>query len=197
LFRATSHFAFTSFRQGELPLWNPHLFLGFPHYAEPQLSTFYLPLWVAAAMPPATAFALLYALHTGLMAAGGYALLRQLKAGVAGGLIGGFTLAYSGFTLAHVYAGHLPHLMTLAYLPWLLAGALWAWLHPSWARTVIAGVPLGLAMLAGYAPFFLLLVLAVTLLLGWLLFLAWPETRWQAVRRGLGQWVGLGLFAGL
>jgi hypothetical protein len=203
LFYPTTQFAFTAIQAGELPLWNPHLFLGFPQYAEPQLATFYPPLWLLAlaGWPVTTAFSWLYAFHLGLTAAGGYLLLRRLGGQRAGAVVGGFTLGFSTFMLTRLYAGHLPHVMTIAYLPWLLAAADWAVvkrpLLPTIATTLIAALPLGLAILAGYAPFFPLLVGTLTLYLGWRAWLAYGEAGWRPVVRLAAQWTGLGLFAGL
>jgi hypothetical protein len=203
LFYPTTQFAFTAMQAGELPLWNPHLFLGFPHYAEPQLATFYPLLWLPAlaGWPVTTAFSWLYAFHLGLTAAGGYLLLRRLGAQRAGAVVGGFTLGFSAFMLTRLYAGHLPHVMTIAYLPWLLAAADWAVvkrpLLPTIATTLLAALPLGLAILAGYAPFFPLLVGTLTLYLGWRAWLAYREEGWRPVVRLTAQWAGLGLFAGL
>ncbi len=201
LFLPTTTFAFAAFRAGELPLWNPHLFLGFPQFAEPQLSTFYPLMWLFAGWPAAQAFSWLYAIHFGLAAAGGYALARQWGGRWAGSLVTGLVLGFGAFMVAHVYAGHLPHVMTIAYLPWLLAGARWAMsprpFLPTLLATMIAALPLALAMLAGYAPFFPLLVGAVTVYLLWEAALAGHRGYWRNAGRILLQWVGLGLFAGL
>ena len=47
-------FAFQAFREGKLPLWNPYLLLGYPQFAESQLSTFYPLMWLAALLPSNT-----------------------------------------------------------------------------------------------------------------------------------------------
>jgi hypothetical protein len=201
LFLPTTTFAFTAFRAGELPLWNPQLFLGFPQFAEPQLSTFYPLLWLFAGWPAAQAFSWLYAIHFGLAAAGGYVLTRQWGGRWAGSLVTGLVLGFGAFMTAHVYAGHLPHVMTIAYLPWLLAGAGWAIRSRPFLATLLAtmlaALPLALAMLAGYAPFFPLLVGAVSVYLFWEAALALRQGDRRGAGRILLQWMGLGLFAGL
>ena len=201
LFAPLLSFAFAAFRDGRLPLWNPHIFLGFPQYAEPQFSTFYPLVWLLSGLEAATAISWLYAIHFGLTAVGGYLLARQLGGRWAAGLITGFVLAFNAFMAAHVYAGHLPHVMTLAYAPWLLAAAAWA-AKPrpglrAAAAAMLAAVPLALALLAGYAPFFPFLATAVTLLMFWLAGQAWQKSGRAAALRIVGQWAGLGVFAGL
>ena len=198
LFHPTMHFAFDAFREGGFPLWNPHIFLGFPQFAEPQLSTFYPPLIALAWMPAAQAISWLYFLHFGLAATGMYVLARQQGARQAGGLLAALSWSLGGFYIAHLYAGHLPHLMTLAYLPWLLWAADIAFQSTAWSKAVLAALPLGLAMLAGYAPFFVLLVLAVTVQMLWYAFKTWRSTNaWKRPLVVLRQWIILGLVGGL
>ncbi len=197
LFQPLRKYAFERFRAGELPFWNPYLFLGFPQYAEPQLSTFYLAMWLMALLPLGTGYALLYATHFGLTASGGYVLVRQLGGRWSGAFLTGLVLTFNLFMVAHLHAGHLPHLMTIAYLPWLLASAIWAVKVGTWMATVVAGVPLGLAMLVGYAPFFPFLVVAVSFVMIWLAFLTWQRTGARSGFRVLSQLVGIGLVAGL
>ncbi|MFN2180831.1 MAG: YfhO family protein [Candidatus Promineifilaceae bacterium] len=198
LFQPTMNFAFDAFRNGHYPLWNPTLFLGFPQYAEPQLSTFYPPMRLLAWMPVSQAIAWLYFLHFGLTASGMYLLARQQGAGQPGGLLAAFSWTLGGFYIAHLYAGHLPHLMTLAYLPWLLLAADIAFRSRRWSKAVLAALPLGLAMLAGYAPFFVLLVLAVTLQMLWYMAQTWRSSgSWKQAVVVVRQWIILGLAAGL
>ncbi len=198
LFQPAMNFAFDALRNGHFPLWNPHIFLGFPQYAEPQLSTFYPLMSALAWMPVSRAISWLYFLHFGLTATGMYLLARQQGARQAGGLLAAVSWTLGGFYFAHLYAGHLPHLMTLTYLPWLLLGGDITFRSRQWSRAVLAGLPLGLAMLAGYAPFFVLLVLAVTIQMIWYAMNKWRSTgsakeAFIVVR----QWVILGLVGGL
>ncbi len=201
LFYPLTKFTFAAFQSGHIPLWNPNLFLGFPQYAETQFSTFYPLMWLFSSWSVAQTAVWLYAFHLGLAAAGGYVLVRQLGGRWAGALIGGLTLGFNAFMITHIYAGHLPHLMTIAYLPWLLAAAHWAVqkrsMLPKIAATMVAAVPLALAMLAGYAPFFPFLVGAVTIYLFWLAVLAWQDNGWRDAGWVLLQWIGLGVFSGM
>lgn len=197
LFHPVHDFAFSRVSVGELPLWNPYLFLGFPQYAEPQMSTFYPPLWLAAVLPLGTVYALLYALHLGLAAVGGYLLVRLLGGKPPGALLAGFVIGFNAFMVSRLYGGQLPHLMTISYLPWLLAAAIWAIRKGSWTATILAAVPLGLAFLAGFAPFFPLLVGTMVLVMLAMAFQAWRREGPQSSIRVLLQLVVLGSFATL
>ena len=113
-------------RQGQLPLWNPHLFLGAPFLANPQAGVLYplhWPLlWLSS---PGMAGASL-TLHYGLLLAGSYLFLRQgLRLGRTGAIAGALTLGLGG--LAGSQAEHFNQVEALAWLPiqaLLLEGAL-------------------------------------------------------------------------
>jgi len=198
LFHPTMSFAFDAFRDGGFPLWNPHIFLGFPQYAEPQLSTFYPMMRAMVWMPAAQAISWLYFLHFGLTASGMYVLARQQGARQTGGLLAALSWSLGSFYIAHLYAGHLAHLMTLAYLPWLLVAGDIAFQSTDWSKAVMAALPLGLAMLAGYAPFFVLLVLTVTVQMIWYTLKTWRSTNsWKRSFVVIRQWMVLGIVGGL
>ena len=197
LFLPLARFSFSAMQTGSVPLWNPQLFLGFPQYAEPQLSTFYPPMWLAAQLPIGTAFSLMYAFHFGLTGVGGYCLARQLKVSRNGAFVTGFVMTYSAFMLSHLHAGHFPHLMTIAYAPWLVFMANWAMERGYLSSAIIASLPLGLAMLVGYAPFFPFLVLLVTVVMLTKAIQTWLDNQRKASIRILIQWVLLGLMGSL
>ncbi|MGD2048560.1 MAG: hypothetical protein PVH03_03655, partial [Chloroflexota bacterium] len=197
LFHPAHDFAFRQVATGNLPLWNPYLFLGFPQYAEPQMSTFYPPLWLATVLSLSQVYALLYALHLGLSAAGGYVLVRVLGGKQPGALLAGFVLGFNAFMVSRLYGGQLSHLMTITYLPWLLAAAIWAVRKGTWTATFIAAIPLGLAFLAGFAPFFPLLVGTLILVMLVMAYQAWRREGPQSGVRILLQLVVIGAFAGL
>ncbi|MCO5187300.1 MAG: YfhO family protein [Anaerolineae bacterium] len=181
----------------QIPLWNPYHFLGFPQYAEPQLATFYPIWWLFAWSPLPTAQLLtwLFAFHIGLAAAGVFVLARQDGMGRPGALLGGLLGGWMAFIPAHLFAGHLPHLWTLAYLPWVLVAAQWAVRRRSWLAAVVAAVPLALGILAGYAPFMLYLVGGLLVWMVWLGFLALRDAGWRAALRVAGQTIVIGLSA--
>lgn len=195
LFYPFGEFMFQAFREGRLPLWNPYVFLGFPQYAEPQLSTFYPPTWLLTYLPASSAYALQYTLHFAWAAVGGYVLVRRLGGRWGGGLLGGFAIAYALTMTVRIFVGHMPHVMTLAWMPWCLSAAHWAVERRTWWATIIAGVPLAMAFLIGYIPFLILMVPALVVFMLWQAAQAW----WSGDRPGslriLLQLAGLGIFA--
>lgn len=190
-------FAFEQFRQGNWPLWNPHTLLGVPQFAEPQFSTFYPPLWLAARLPTNVAFGVLYAFHFGLAAAGGYWLLRRLDSGPAGAFLAALIFGFNNFMTARIYAGHFAPLMTMAYLPWCLA-AVHALAHKKrWLFVPLTAVPLALALLAGSASFFPLLLVALTAVMGWLLWRTYQSDGKTTAAKLTAQFTAVLLFAPL
>ena len=89
-------------RAGELPFWNPYLFLGGPLLANPQAAVLYplhWPLFAAGGwgLPVTDQIYWSAALHTWLLGLGGYALLRFWGYGWMPALLAGLLLAGSGF----------------------------------------------------------------------------------------------------
>lgn len=105
-------------RGGRIPFWNPYLFLGAPLLANPQAAVLYPLHWPLIALPVTQQIAWSLALHTWLLAYGGYWLLRCWGYGAGPGLVTGLVLAGSGFVGG--LAGHLNQLNGMAWLPWAL-----------------------------------------------------------------------------
>ncbi|HQY94076.1 hypothetical protein, partial [Caldilinea sp.] len=108
-------------RAGQLPFWNPYLFLGTPLLANPQAAVLYLlhwPLFAAGGWGLSVTKQIYWsaALHTWLLGVGGYALLRYWGFMTAPALLTGIVLAGSGFVGGLL--GHINQLNGAAWLPW-------------------------------------------------------------------------------
>lgn len=66
-----------SFQVGELPLWEPHMAMGFPLSANFQSGTFYPPNLVYLISPFVTAVKAVFLLHSFVAALGAYFLIRH------------------------------------------------------------------------------------------------------------------------
>jgi hypothetical protein len=193
LFYPFGHYVAAAFKENRLPLWNPHLFLGFPFFAEPQATIFYPVTWLFVRWPVEKVIGWSLALHVWLASVGTYAFARGLGGRETGALLSGVIAGFSGFVTSRMIAGHYVHLMTWAWVPWMFAAFHWAYRRRSWPASILAGIPMGLGLLAGFPPFWAFGLLATGL---WALYLAARETSWR--RRGfvLVQF-GLALVAGL
>lgn len=107
-------------REGELPLWYPPVYGGFPLLARAEAGAAYPPnLLLFGLLPPYVALNCTILL-TLLTAAGGMFLLaRRFGADPWSAALGGFAFAFSGFMVAH-----LKHLSTVNSASWLPL-ALW------------------------------------------------------------------------
>jgi hypothetical protein len=103
--------------QGQLPLWNPFMFSGFPALADLQTELFYPPSIVLRWLPIPAYFTVLTALHMAVAGIGTFGLSRFLDVGRAPALVGAI-----GFMLGGVYApkidgGFLPLIGVWAWFP--------------------------------------------------------------------------------
>ena len=127
-------FSARSVQQGEIPLWNPHLFSGMPHFANYQAGLLYLPNWLfyLLALPFTYGTLELMALSHYLIASfGAYALARAtLGTGRIPALVAGVVFPYSGFLVAHL--GHYSMLSAAVWVPWIWLGLAQAVRRASW-----------------------------------------------------------------
>jgi hypothetical protein len=113
------YFAGQQLRQGNLPLWTPGVYMGYPLLAEGQAGVFSPVNLLLDGL-----FPIPYALNVGsllpfvLAATGAFLLARELGAGAPGGFLAGFAYAMSGFYVAHVK--HIPIVATACWSPILL-----------------------------------------------------------------------------
>ncbi len=140
-------------RQGEMPLWNPYIFLGAPLLANPQSAVLYPLHWPLIGLPVTAQVYWSAALHTWLLGLGGYVLLRVWGHSRGAALVSGLVLAGSGFYGGLI--GHLNQMNGAAWLPWALAVLVWADAPDSnWRRRTRAaagfGLLVALMLLAGH-----------------------------------------------
>jgi len=142
--------------QGEIPLWNPHLFAGVPFFAAGQHSALY-PLSVIYYVLPLSAaygwFILLNLWLAGLFMAG---FMRALGVGRAGAGLAGIVYQLSGFLIASVV---FPMIVAAAvWLPlilWMIehivrGRSLWIFRGTALLWVVIGAIALGCNILAGH-----------------------------------------------
>ena len=183
----TYQFAARSFRQGIIPLWNPHLYGGAPFVGDIQAGLFYpvnvLAFFLARPLDYRT-MQWLSILHFWWAGAGMYLLLRLARWREDGAplsrwacLAGALAFMFSDGFLTHF--GNLNLIAVASWLPWVF----WAYLRGirdqrleiRWA--VVAGALLGMATLAGHAQITLFVALALVLYSAFCLYLQWSERR--------------------
>jgi len=107
-----------SFKNGELPLWNRHMAMGFPLLANFQSGAFYPPNLLYLFLPFFTAVRSLFFFHYAAAATGSYALGRHWSYPPFLALVGAlvFTLGGTVVSLANL----LNHFQTAVWLPWVI-----------------------------------------------------------------------------
>ncbi len=168
-----SAFAANQIHAGHFPLWNPYLYAGAPFAADYQAGALYpLNLLVWAVARPFTygVFESLAIFHVWWASVTMYGFARTIGLRRASALIAGITFAYGGFMTAQI--GHAPMIAVASWLPAVLAALYRARQGRGIGWTVLAGLGLTMATLAGH-PQVLLYVLTVAVAYG--IFLAWVE----------------------
>jgi hypothetical protein len=140
-----------SLADGRLPVWDSHSFCGSPLLAAMQGGVFYPPTWLATVLDPGTFCGVMVALHLSL--SGFFAeiwLRRGLGLHAWAALGGSLVFMLSGFIVTHLYAGHMP--LILSY-PWA-AALLWRLERmlagPSLRRALCLAATLTLMIFAGF-----------------------------------------------
>ena len=110
-------FAAASLRAGDIPLWNPYIFMGAPFLANPQAASLYPLHWPLSWLPVTRQIYWSGAIHAWILALGGYALMRRWGVGWLAAVSTGLVLAGSGFFGGLL--GHINQMNGAAWLPWL------------------------------------------------------------------------------
>ncbi|MGQ9840011.1 MAG: hypothetical protein ACUVR4_05700 [Anaerolineae bacterium] len=116
-----------AFRAGQVPLWNPYLFLGVPFLANPQAAVLYPLHWPLSWLTPEQALVWSALLHAWLAAGFTYTLgRRSFELSPSAAWLAGAVFGLGGYMLARVE--NINQLNALAWLPAML------WLYDETAR---------------------------------------------------------------
>lgn len=143
-FQPLRFFTADEIHAGRLPLWNSYSASGEPWLANPQTGVFYPPTWLFLVLPFETAYVLFLALHVMLAGWGGFLLFSRFASSGAA-LAAALALMFSGPVMSMLDINN--NLATFAWLPLVVWCAL-AGVAPQWSALVIA-----MSFLAG-EPFF-------------------------------------------
>lgn len=176
-----------SLQAGELPLWTPNVFGGFPLFAEGQIGALYPPAILAAQLAsPVDGFLLLRVFHITVAVLGAFALSRALGVGAVGATVGGLTFGLGSFVVAQQHHANL--LAATVWLPLLFACVELGLARQGWVGHGLLGVAaliLGIQALATHVqPLMLtgaMLAAYIVVRQGWM---AIQQVRSGGVRRG-------------
>jgi len=137
--------------QGELPLWTPQVFGGYPIFADGEIGLAYPPVLLALlTLPPDRAFMVLRLVHLSLAAVGAFALARCWRLPYPSAALAGVVFALGSFLQAQIH--HENIVRTASWLPVMLACLERALRSDRWRAqlrwTALAAAALGMAGLA-------------------------------------------------
>ena len=110
-------FGFEQLRSGHIALWNPHIYAGAPYVGGFQSALFYPLNWIFLVLPLATAINWSIALHVFMMGAFFLWWAKRGGASVVASGLGATAVMLSGPFFLHIYAGHLPNLCAMVWVP--------------------------------------------------------------------------------
>ena len=109
-----------SLSRGQIPLWSPLLFAGYPFAADPLSGLWYLPGWLALIFPLPFGFNFNLLVHLFFSGVGMWLFLREIKVNWLPALGGALMWELMPKIFAHIGAGHLTFIYAIAWTPWLL-----------------------------------------------------------------------------
>lgn len=166
-------------QQHALPLWNPYFGGGLPLGADPLAALFYPPTQLVHFLALRDYFLVLIMGH--LVFAGlGMLLLARRALGLPRlpALVAAIAYMATPRLLAHLGAGHVTIVQTVAWYPWL-ALACWATVRAPRHWGVALGLCIALTLLAGHPQMAYYGLLMTAALAAWLLLARWRREGWR------------------
>ena len=168
-FYPAKYFLRDSLRAGYFPLRQPDTFGGTPFLANCQRAALFYPdmaLWFL--LPLRWAFAVDQLVHLLSAAFGMYALLLFYTRSRSASLVAAISYTFSTFFASKFYAGHLPLMQTMTWLPWIMLCYERALERGRLSRqALLGGVLLALSILAGYPEIDLIFLVVLGLRFVW------------------------------
>ncbi len=105
-------------QRGQLPVWNPYIYNGYPFLAHPYNGLFYPPNLLFVFLPINKAYTWAYVLHVFMAGSFMYLLMNYLCPQAA--LFSAICFMFSGFVCNRIWAGHYEMLITSVWIPLVL-----------------------------------------------------------------------------
>jgi hypothetical protein len=112
-------FGFRELAKGNLALWNPHIYSGAPYFGSMQSALLYPPNWIFMILPLSAAVNWSIALHVFAIGAFMFFWMKTRGLQVAASFFSAALIMFCGAFFLHIFAGHLPHLITMAWSPFI------------------------------------------------------------------------------
>ncbi len=146
-------FGFQQLRQGNLPLWNPHVFCGNPFIGSFQTAMLYPLNLVYLFLPLAKAISLSIAFHVFLAGLFTYLWIRRRGIHPAACLVSAVLLMFCGDHLLHIHAGHLANQASMVWAPLVLLAIDGCFDTRSFRWCLLGMFAVGMQILAGHPQY--------------------------------------------
>ncbi len=181
----------------DLPLWNPVFGGGRPLAADPLAALWYPATHLVHLVDLRTYFLVLLAGHLLLAGLGALALGRiALRLSPLAGLVVGLSFMATPRLIAHLGAGHVTMVQTVAWLPWVALAA-WGTLHAPARWLIACAVSLALLLLAGHPQLAYYGCLMTAGIAAWQLVRRWQVAGRRGVMTAVAGLVFAGVLAGM
>ena len=187
-------FGFSQLAQGNMALWNPHVFCGAPFLAGFQSALLYPPNWMFMVLPLAAAINVSVALHVYLLGLFMYLWTHCRGLHPVACFFAAAVAMLGDSYMMHVFSGHLPHLCAMTWAPLLLLAIDGMIDRPSLRWGLVGALALAMMILAGH-PQYLFFGLVAALVYGLLQLVRARRRGWIVLSFGAMSLVGLALAA--
>lgn len=159
-------FGFRELRNGNLALWNPHVFAGAPYLGGFQSALLYPPNLLHLLLPTGTAINLLIALHIFLGGLFMFLWTSHRRLHPLACLTSAGIFMFSGAQFLHIYAGHLPNLYSMAWAPLLFLAMDGFFRNRSLGWCLLGVLAVSMQILAGHPQYVFYTAVAAALYSG-------------------------------
>ena len=152
-FHPWQSFTSETMKKGAFPFWEPHSFGGgYPFFANGQSTLLYPPrVLTALTVDPGRSHDLISALHVFLAGLFMFALMKELRVGLAGALLAAVAWMFAGFNMAWL---HLESVAPISvFLPLVILCVHRAFRTRSMAATAVAALVMALTFYSGHVMF--------------------------------------------
>jgi len=146
-------FGFRELKNGNLPLWNPHLFSGAPFFSGFQSALLYPLNLLFLFLPVALAINISIILHVFLLGVFTQLWARNRCHHPLAALLPGILIMFCGSYFLHIYAGHLSNLCTMAWIPLIFLSIDGLLDRPSLGWVLLGAFASSMQILAGHPQY--------------------------------------------
>lgn len=170
-------FGFGQIQQGNLALWNPHLFSGTPYLGGFQSALLYPLNCLYLLLPLSKAINFSIALHVFLAGVFMYLWTLYRKLHPAACFLSSVLLMFCGAHFLHIYAGHLPNLCTMIWAPLIFLSIDGLFENRSFGWCLLGMFAIAMQILAGHPQYVFYTAVTAAIYSGFCIIKATQRTR--------------------